>query len=45
MSSPIESGENITKDTKGVIIVHIGGLVSPQIKEIQEICQTHELFP
>ena len=36
--------ENIKKDTKGVIVVHIGGVVPPQIKEIQEICEDHNLF-
>jgi len=34
----------IQKDTKGIIIVHIGGAISPQIKEIQEICRQHNLF-
>jgi len=36
--------KNIRSDTKGVIIVHIGGVVPPQIKEIQDICQTRNLF-
>jgi dTDP-4-amino-4,6-dideoxygalactose transaminase len=36
--------ENIRKDTKGVIVVHIGGIIPPQIKEIQEICEDHNLF-
>ena len=36
--------QKIQKDTKGVIIVHIGGIVAPQIKEIQEICREHDLF-
>jgi len=36
--------ENISDDTKGVIVVHIGGIVAPQIKEIQEICEDHKLF-
>ena len=35
---------NIKDDTKGVIIVHIGGIVPPQIKEIQEICEDYGLF-
>ncbi len=34
----------IKKDTKGVILVHIGGVVPPQIKEIQQICQERGLF-
>ena len=36
--------ENISDNTKGVIVVHIGGIVPPQIKEIQEICEDHNLF-
>ena len=36
--------ENIREDTKGVITVHIGGIVPPQIKEIQEICNDYNLF-
>ena len=36
--------ENIREDTKGIIVVHIGGVVPPQIKEIQEICEDHGLF-
>jgi len=35
---------NIQKDTKAVIVVHIGGIISPQIKEIQEICRKGNLF-
>jgi len=36
--------ENIREDTKGVIVVHIGGIVAPQIKEIKEICEDRGLF-
>ena len=36
--------ENIREDTKGVIVVHIGGIVAPQIKEVKEICEDHDLF-
>ena len=36
--------QKIQKDTKAIIIVHIGGVVPPQIKEIQEICGEHNLF-
>ena len=36
--------ENIREDTKGIIVVHIGGIIPPQIKEIQEICEDHGLF-
>jgi len=34
----------INNDTKAVIIVHIGGLVPPQIIEIQQICQERGLI-
>jgi perosamine synthetase len=36
--------KSIQRDTKAVIIVHIGGVIPPQIKQIQEICRTHNLF-
>lgn len=36
--------ESIREDTKAVVMVHIGGVISPQIKQIQEICRTHNLF-
>ena len=41
---PDSVNENIRKDTKGVIVVHIGGVIPPQIKEIQEICEDNNLF-
>ena len=36
--------ENITKRTKAIMTVHIGGYVSPTIYELQEICNTRNLF-
>jgi perosamine synthetase len=36
--------ERITEGTRAVVIVHIGGVIPPQITEIQEICRTHNLF-
>ena len=33
-----------TKKTKGVMVVHIGGLICPEIKAIKEICEDHNLF-
>ena len=36
--------KKISRDTKGVIIVHIGGVIPPQVKQIQEICQARGLF-
>jgi perosamine synthetase len=34
----------VTKKTKGVIVVHIAGLVCPQIHELKEFCSEKELF-
>ena len=36
--------QHIQKDTKAVFVVHIGGIVPPQIEEIQQICKQHNLF-
>ena len=35
--------EKIQKDTKAVILVHLGGIITSQLKEIQEICEDHKL--
>ncbi len=35
---------NITANTAGLVVVHIGGLVSPAIKELRSICDEHGLF-
>ncbi len=34
----------IRKDTEAVIVVHIGGIISLQIKKIQQICKEHNLL-
>lgn len=36
--------KNLTSKTKGVIAVHIGGLICPEIEEIKEICKEEKLF-
>jgi perosamine synthetase len=36
--------EAVDRDTKGVILVHIGGAVAPQVREIREICEDRGLF-
>jgi len=36
--------KNITPKTRGIIAVHIGGLISPEIEEIRELCQDKKLF-
>lgn len=41
---PEDLKERITAKTRGVMIVHIGGLVTPKIKAIQEICEDKKLF-
>lgn len=41
---PVSVRQKIEKDTKGIIVVHIGGVVPPQIEELQEICREHNLF-
>jgi perosamine synthetase len=34
----------LSAKTKGVMVVHIGGLVCPDVKAIKEICEDHNLF-
>lgn len=34
----------LTNKTRGVIAVHIGGLVCPEINEMKELCEDHNLF-
>ena len=34
----------VTSRTRGVIVVHVGGLICPEIKEIREICEDKGLF-
>jgi len=36
--------KNITPKTRGVVAVHIGGLICPAIKAIKEICEENKLF-
>lgn len=36
--------KHLTNKTKGVIAVHIGGLVCPEIKAIKDICEDKRLF-
>ena len=42
--SPMHLLDNINNDTKAVILVHIGGNITSEINEIQEICEDHELY-
>jgi len=41
---PASLERNIRSDTRAVIVVHIGGLITPKINEIIEICQQHDLY-
>jgi len=36
--------KHLTDKTKGIIAVHIGGLICPEIEAIKEICEDHNLF-
>jgi len=36
--------ERITSKTKGIIVVHLAGLICPQMRELREICADHNLF-
>jgi len=35
--------KGLTKKTKAVMVVHVGGLVCPEIKAIKELCDDHHL--
>jgi dTDP-4-amino-4,6-dideoxygalactose transaminase len=41
---PEDLRRKVTPSTAGVIVVHIGGLVTPKIEEIQALCREHGLF-
>ena len=41
---PEDLKQKITSDTAGIIIVHIGGIISPHFNEIKKICEEHDLF-
>lgn len=43
-TSPEELERRITPDTAGAIIVHIGGIVSPRMKELQAVVQQRGLW-
>src|SRR5262249_27711731 len=36
--------ERVTADTAGVIVVHIAGIVTPEMPEIREFCKERGLF-
>jgi len=41
---PNDVRKKITSKTKGIMVVHLAGLVCPEMEEIQEICQEHSFF-
>jgi len=41
---PEDIRKKITPNTKGIMVVHLAGLIPPEINEIQEICKQHGLF-
>lgn len=41
---PADVENKITSKTAGVIVVHIAGLVCPQIDELSKLCKDHGLF-
>jgi len=41
---PDDLRKKITPKTKGVIVVHLAGLIPPQMKELQDICSENNLF-
>lgn len=41
---PEDLKRKITPKTKGVILVHIAGLITPQISEIRDLCRSRGLF-
>jgi dTDP-4-amino-4,6-dideoxygalactose transaminase len=40
---PEDLKKKIREDTKAIIIVHIGGMISPRLDEIRKICLDHEI--
>jgi len=36
--------ERINKKTKGIILVHLAGLITPDIERIKKICKKHKIF-
>jgi perosamine synthetase len=42
--SPESTEQKIREDTRAVMVVHIGGVVPPQIKDIEELCKARGLF-
>ena len=41
---PDDLRKKLRKDTKAVVLVHIGGIISPRFKEIKKICEENGLY-
>lgn len=41
---PDDAQKRITPKTRGIMAVHIAGLICPEINELKEICEDHKLF-
>jgi dTDP-4-amino-4,6-dideoxygalactose transaminase len=41
---PADVEKKISSKTAGIIVVHIAGLVCPQIRELHDLCESHDLF-
>ena len=42
--SPDDLLDKIQKDTKAVVLVHVGGIITPHLKVIQDICEDNDLY-
>jgi perosamine synthetase len=40
---PVDVGRRLSRRTKAVIVVHIGGLVSPSVLRLKELCREREI--
>lgn len=36
--------KSVTRKTKGIIVVHVGGLICPEIRVLKEICESRGVF-
>jgi dTDP-4-amino-4,6-dideoxygalactose transaminase len=41
---PEDVERSITSETAGVVVVHVGGIISPRIKELRELCRLKGLW-
>jgi len=41
---PASVQKSMTQKTRGIMVVHVGGLICPDIEPIKQICKDHKLF-